>query len=127
MLPTGRGPSRRPRRTLDDLIETLPADLQVAHGRLLTLRNKEIGHSVAGFGGQVVNLYRIAEHNEIGVNIESTLYDRELLDSLQRITLILRGGVGARIDALRFKPVAERAGRAGAVTHDRRAECVGRR
>lgn len=98
----GRGPSRRSRRTLEDLVETLPADLQLVHSRLLTLRNKEIGHSVAGSSSQVVSLYRIVERNEIGVAVASTLYDRHLLENLQRITQTLRGLVGARIDALRL-------------------------
>lgn len=105
----------RTRTTLEPFLDALPAALRKCHDQILALRDKRIGHHVALQSGQEVSIYLGGDAAQGGdiqmtdvfVHVETELYDVELLRDLERLTQLLRGRVGTRVDELRKKVYEE--------------------
>jgi hypothetical protein len=109
----GQGVDRKTRTRLDDFVKNLTPELRACHDRVRLLRGRRIGHHVACESGQEVSFFFGAERprpgqlqiTEFFVKVDTELYDTDLLDRLEELTTLLRGGVGKRIDELRFEVV----------------------
>jgi hypothetical protein len=109
----GQGVDGKTRTRLDEFVKNLTPELRECHQRVRLLRGRRIGHHVARESGQEVRFFFGAERprpselqiTEFFVRVDTELYDPELLDRLEDLTTLLRGGVGKRIDDLRFEIV----------------------